>query len=155
MSAPLVPSPLDYVGRRKFAVYPPIRNAGPNEWLLRSGSWSEISIVNAQTGEGMWLSRQYVGGVSDKTGFVLVVELTKELEYSEGVVSPVVKRVIEMPAPIETPRKKRRRKSGPAQVVGIRVEESDTAGLRVAAQIALGILMLTVVCAIVAAIAKL
>lgn len=155
MSAPLVPSPLDYVGRQRFALYPPIRNAGPNEWLLGSGTWSEIHIVNAQTGDSMWLSRQYVGGVSDKTGFVLVVELTKELEYSGGTVSPVIKRVIEMPAPVDTPRKKRRRKRGPATVIGIRVESDESSTLRVIAKIALGILMLTVVCAIASALAKL
>jgi uncharacterized protein (DUF433 family) len=27
MPAPLVPSPLDYVGRRRFAFYPPVKNA--------------------------------------------------------------------------------------------------------------------------------
>lgn len=155
MSAPLVPSPLDYVGRRKFAVYPPIRNAGPNEWLLRSGTWSEINIVNAQTGDGVWLARQYVGGVSDRTGFVLVVELTKELEYADGSVSPVVKRVIEMPAPSDTPQKKDRRKRGPAPVVGIKVEPADSPTLRTLAKLALGILVLTVVCAIAAAVARL
>lgn len=138
-----------------FAVYPPIRNAGPNEWLLRSGTWSEINIVNAQTGAGIWLARQYVGGVSDKTGFVLVVELTKELEYADGTVSPVVKRIIEMPAPAELPSKKRRRKRGLAPVVGIRVEAAESSTLRVVAKLALGILVLAVVCAIGAAIARL
>ena len=127
MSAPLVPSPLDYVGRRKFSFYPPIANADPNDWLLGTGSWSEVQVVNAKTGLELWIPRQYVGGVSDGNGLRLVVELTKELDYVHHSVSPRVKRVIEIPQPAEAqikPGKKRRRRAGPAPVVGIKLEGS-------------------------------
>jgi hypothetical protein len=97
MSAPLVPSPLDYVGRRRFALYPAVDNVGPNEWVLGTGSWSEVQVVNSQTGAEIWIPRQYIGGVSDRYDSVLVVELTKELEFKSGSLEPRIKRVIEMP----------------------------------------------------------
>ena len=126
MSAPLVPSPLDYVGRRRFAFYPPVKNAEPNEWLLGTSSRSEVQAVNAGTGQEIWIPRQHVGGVSDRRDGFLVVELTSELEFRSGALEPRVKRVIEMPSMNEQPRPLREspaRPSGPACVVGIRLED--------------------------------
>ena len=125
MSAPLVPSPLDYVGRRRFAFYPPVKNAGPNEWLLGTGSWSDVQVVNARTGHELWVPRQYVGGVSSASG-LLIVELKKELEFRSGMLEPRVNRVIEMPSAAkkaEPAAKTAARTSGPAPVVGIRLED--------------------------------
>lgn len=126
MSAPLVPSPLDYIGRRRFAFYPPIKNAEPNEWLLGLGSWFEVQVVNAGTGHEMWIPRQYVGGVSDGRNGLLVVELTKEVELRSGALEPKEKRVIEMPVTTGQPRRDGRQArgdSGPACVVGIRLDD--------------------------------
>lgn len=140
MSAPLVPSPLDYVGRRRFAFYPPIRSAGPNQWFLRNSGWSEIQIVNAENGSRVWVPRQYVCGVSDGTGVQLVVELTRELALSGGVVSPLVKQVIELPRMPVAPDKKlkRRRRRQRAPVIDIRVSCEKTPRVRVMAKFALG-----------------
>jgi hypothetical protein len=129
MSAPLVPSPLDYVGHRRFALYPAIRDAEPNEWVLGTGSWSEVQVVNSQTGGEMWIPRQYIGGVSDRFDSVLVVELTKELELRSGTLEPRVKRVIEMPHLNAEDRPKlfehASRLTGPAEVVAIRTEPTE------------------------------
>ena len=127
MSAPLVPSPLDYVGHRRFALYPAVGNVEPNEWVLGTGSWSEVQVVNSQTGGDMWIPRQYIGGVSDRYDSVLVVELTKELEFKSGTLEPRVKRVIEMPP--ANPQESPKRLAGPAPVVAIRTESSDNSSM--------------------------
>jgi hypothetical protein len=121
MAAPFVPSPLDCIGRKRFAFYPPIENGGPNEWLLGSGSRSAVQAVNAQTGVEIWIARQYVGAVSDHT-HVLTVGLRKALEWRDGVLQPRIKRVIEMPQP-EQNLFQLRRQQGPAAVVAIRLDD--------------------------------
>lgn len=134
MSAPLVPSPLDYVGHRRFALYPVVENAEPNEWVLGTSSWSEVQVVNPQTGSEMWIPRQYIGGVSDRYDSVLVVELTKELEFRSGTLEPRVKRVIEMPQANVEERPKLfdgsgPRPFGPAPVIAIRTENRDKSSM--------------------------
>jgi hypothetical protein len=157
MSAPLVPSPLDYVGRRKFSFYPPIRNAEPNDWLLGTRSWTEVQVINAHSGLELWVPRQYVGGVSDGTGLRLVVELTKELDYGREGVSPRVKRVIEMPRVGEVAGRflKRRRVAGPAPVVRIRLENEEPGKDRYFFKLLLFAIVLSVLTALLAMIARL
>lgn len=126
MSAPLVPSPLDYVGRRRFAFYPPVKNAEPNVWLLGTASWSEVQVVNARTGWEGWIPRQYVGGVSGGASGLLTVELKKELELRSGALEPRIRRVIEMPRErkkAEAAAQEATKTPGPAPVVGIRLED--------------------------------
>jgi len=157
MSAPLVPSPLDYVGRRRFSFYPPIANVVPNEWLLGTGSWSEVQVVNAQTGLEIWVPRQYIGGVSDGPEVRLIVELTKELDYADSGVSPRVKRVIEIPhtpSGPEKPSKGQRRRCGSAAVVGIRIENDSESGLRFG-KLALAAVAAFLLASLVMAIARL
>ncbi len=129
MSAPLVPSPLDYIGLRRFAFYPAIKDVEPNEWLLGTGSWTEVQVVNAQTGSEIWIPRQCIGAVSDSHDGLLVVGLTKELEYRAGALGPRFKRVIEMPREMEPEPRPRiqpePRPPGPAPVIGIRVEHRE------------------------------
>jgi hypothetical protein len=125
MSAPLIPSPLDYIGPRRFAFYPPIKNADPNEWRLGAGARSEIQAVNVKTGRELWIPRQHIGAVSDTGDSLLIVGLRKELNFREGEVEPRIKRVIEMPRVSEpdtrtllsdySPR--------PARVVAIRLDD--------------------------------
>ncbi len=97
MSAPPVPSPLDYVGYRRFAFYPPIVHPDPNDWRIGSSSRSAVQVVNAQTGSALWISRQYIGAVSE-TDSSLIVGLTKALDARAGTIEPRVKQVIEMPS---------------------------------------------------------
>jgi hypothetical protein len=126
--APLVPSPLDYVGRRRFAFYPAIKNAEPNDWRLGSGSWSEVQVFNAQNGREIWIPRQYIGAVSDGSGSLLIVGLRKALDFRSGALQPRIKRVIEMPPSNEQrfgfeTSPSRPASAGPAPVVAIRLEQ--------------------------------
>lgn len=153
MSAPLVPSPLDYVGRRTFSFYPPIRGAEPNVWYLRTSSWSEVQVVNAESAVKLWVSRQYVGGVSDRDAH-LVVELTTQLDFTNGCVTPHVKRVIEMPHHGDPAKPERKQRRGPASVVGIRTEFAEAGNTRLLAKIGLGVVVLCVLSALAAALAR-
>ena len=98
MLPPLLPSPLDQIGRKGFSFSPAIRNADPNEWMLALVSWSEIKVVNPRTGREIWIPRQYIDGVSYAGRTTLVIRLTKELEYRSGALWPRVQRIIEMPS---------------------------------------------------------
>jgi hypothetical protein len=126
MSAPLVPSPLDYIGRRHFALYPAIRNTTPNVWMLGTGSWSEVQFVNAKTGSEIWVPRVYIGAVSESVDS-LVVGLTQDLELRGDEVAPRGRRVIEMPLHPHLPVKRHFavEHTGPAPVIGIRLERPE------------------------------
>ena len=155
MSAPLVPSPLDYIGPRRFAFYPAIKNAEPNEWLLGKGSWTEVQVVNAHTGAKMWIPRQTIGGVSDAFDGMLIVGLTKELEYRAGALGPRFKRVIEMPRERNFQSRPRieedSRPPGPAPVIGIRVEDRDDSPMsRAIVALAIAAIIVALIAAVVA-----
>ena len=158
MSAPLVPSPLDYVGRRRFAFYPPVKNADPNEWLLGKGSWSEVQVVNARTGHEIWIPRQYVGGVSGERAGLLIVELKKELEFRSGTLEPRINRVIEMPHATkraEPAALSAERPSGPAPVVGIRLEDrAESTMSRAVVTLGIGALAVWLLAVLLSALAR-
>jgi hypothetical protein len=156
MSAPLVPSPLDYVGRRRFSFYPPIRNTEPNDWLLGTSSWAEVQVINAHSGLELWIPRQYVCGVSGEEEMRLVVELTKELDRGSNGVGPRVKRVIEMPrvGAVAGRFLKRNRLGGPAPVVAIRLEHTEPAKDRYFFKVLLVAVVLSVLAALLATIAR-
>ncbi len=155
MSAPFVPSPLDYIGLRRFAFYPAVKNVEPNEWLLGTGSWTEVQVVNACTGTEAWIPRRCIGAVSDGHDGLLLVGLTKELEYRGGSLGPRVKRVIEMPQDT-SPRPRfafapEPRPPGPAPVIGIRIEESDDSRMtRAIVTLAAAALIVALVAAVLA-----
>ena len=158
MSAPLMPSPLDYVGRRRFSFYPPIKNADPNDWLLGSGFWAEVQVVNAHTGLELWVPRRYIGGVSDGTGLRLVVELTKELDFSRNGIQPRIRRIIEMPhsqGPGSSFPKRADRDPGPAPIVGIKLENDESGKDTYWFKFLLFALILSVLAALLATIARL
>ncbi len=154
MSA-LVPSPLDCIGPRRFAFYPPIKNIETNEWILGVGSWTEVRVVNAKTGGEIWVPRQYIGAVADPNGSVPIVGLTKELAYRAGSLEPRVKRVIEMPQKTEEPLKigggEQRRPPGPAPVIGIRIEDrQDSPMNRALITFGVGALIVSLIAAVLA-----
>lgn len=142
MSAPLLPSPLDYIGRRSFGFYPPIRNAGPNSWILGAGSWSEVQVINSNTGTELWIPRPYIGAVSDNHDS-LTVGLNQSVELQGAVIVPRSKRrVIEMPPPREALPMPGR--TVPASVVAIRLESTKLTTFR-NTPFRLGVLFLFVV----------
>ena len=146
MSSPPIPPLLDHLATRPFSFSPPIISIEWNEWLYRKSTWSEILVVNCKSGEEVWIPRRFVGEVSRVDDPVLIVGLTKELEYKAGSVWPYQRRVLEMPvavgggsptAAVEPERSER------APVVGIRVPpNTDSRIVRlIGAALAVGILV--------------
>ena len=100
MASPPIPPQLDHLITRPFSFYPPIIGIEHNEWLYKKASWSEILVVNCKNGEEIWISRRYIGEVARVDDPVLIVGLTRELEYKSGMVVPFQRRVIEMPVAV-------------------------------------------------------
>jgi hypothetical protein len=98
MAVPPIPTPLEHLGQRAFSFYPAIVNIDHNSWLLRRATWSEILVANTASDQEIWVPRQYLGNVSSVDEPVLIVGLTKELEYKSGQLLPYRRRVFEMPA---------------------------------------------------------
>jgi hypothetical protein len=128
MATPPIPPALEHLAARPFSFYPPIVGVEHNEWRYRKGTWSEILVLNCRTEEEIWIPRRFVGEVSRNDDPVLIVGLTRELEYKGGAVWPFQRRVLQMP-PAATPHSKPVEESPveshPAPVVGIRLEPSD------------------------------
>ena len=128
MASPPIPPSLEHLATRPFSFYPPILNIEHNEWLFRKATWSEILVVNCKTGAEIWISRRFIGEVSRIDDPVLIVGLLRELEYRGGAVMPCQRRVIEMPLAVggmPTSSEAPEIRSGPAPLVGIRLESSD------------------------------
>ncbi len=143
MSAPLVPPPVAQLGRQPFSFYPAILNVQHNEWIYQSATWSEVLVRNTGTNELIAIPRRYVGEISSVDAPVVIVGLLKDLEYREGVVWPVQKRIIEMPLAVNDSLRIRysQRAGSPAPVIGIRLEENSNsrAGKLIVAGVALGV----------------
>src|SRR6202044_3269587 len=128
MAVPPIPPPLAQLGRRPFSFYPAILNAGHNEWVYRSATWSEVLVRNTKTNEEVSVPRRYLGEISRVDAPVMIVGLLAELEYGAGVVWPAERRVIEMPRAVnDAPRPRlAQAQAARATVVGIRLESERT-----------------------------
>jgi len=93
---PHIPTPLDQLGARPFSFYPSITGTDHNEWVLQGASAEEIQVRNTKTQQTVWIARRLVSGVSGTEEPVVIVGLVKDLEYREGMVVPLVRRVLEM-----------------------------------------------------------
>ncbi len=123
--APQIPTPLDQLGHRRFSFFPSLVNVEHNEWLFRRSDWDEIQVMNTKTHQELWIPRRFLGGVSATEEPVVIVGLLQELEYREGVVVPLVRRVIEMPRAVnDAPRPSVPAPGRLAPVVGIRTESA-------------------------------
>lgn len=144
MAVPLIPGPLDQIGRRSFSFYPPIVGIEHNEWVLRRITWTDVLVMNTKTSQDLWIPRRFVGEVSAIEEPFTIVGLVKELEFRAGAVAPHRRRVIEMPRAVNGPGVISRPMMavGPAPVIGIRVETGtqSRAWRRVLAWFAAGIL---------------
>jgi hypothetical protein len=126
MSIPPIPPPLESIGPRPFSFYPSILNIEHNEWLFRKATWSEILIYNVKSEEEIWIPRRFIGELSRIEDPVVIVGLTKELEYRNGAVLPHQRRIIEMPIAVgDLPRSSSAPRPEPAPVVGIRLESGE------------------------------
>src|SRR5580698_5506442 len=124
MSIAPLPTPLQHLGGRRFSFYPPIRNLEPNEWLYRRATWSECVVVNAQSGEEVWVPRIFLGEVSRIDEAVMIVGLNRQLEWRSGKIIPLERRVIELPVSADD---KPPRSGPPAPVINIRLEPKPEA----------------------------
>jgi hypothetical protein len=146
MGSPPIPPALDHLTSRAFSFYPPIIGVEHNEWLYRKATWSEILVVNCRSNEEIWIPRRFIGDVSRVEDPVLIVGLNRELEFKAGTVFPYQKRVIQMPMAVNAPTPIRTQSESaepiPAPVVGIRLERSDKAVLKmigIAVAVAIGL----------------
>ncbi|MCC7154448.1 MAG: hypothetical protein IT161_07720 [Bryobacterales bacterium] len=98
MPSPPVPE-LDDLLHRAFSFYPPIIGIEHNEFLLKSGTWSEMLVENTKTREEIWIPRRFFGALSKVDDPVMIVGLMRELEYKSGAVWPYERKVLDMPAP--------------------------------------------------------
>ncbi|MGA2740427.1 MAG: hypothetical protein ABSG65_23695 [Bryobacteraceae bacterium] len=149
MSSPVIPPPLEALRSQPFSFYPAILNIEHNKWQYRKATWSDVLVVNARTGEEIWIPRRFLGEISRIEDPVVIVGLLKELEYKEGAVWPYRRRVIEMPIAVGAPARSPSsvQPIRPAPVVGIRLEsDSEPHILRIVG----GALVLGIVAAYVA-----
>ena len=142
MAVPPIPPPLAQLGSRPFSFYPAILNAGHNEWIYRSATWSDVLVHNTKTNEEVSVPRRYLGEMSSVDAPVMIVGLLAELEYRSGAVWPAERRVIEMPRAVnDVPRPRLARRSDAPVVVGIRLENETNSrvGKFVVGGVALGV----------------
>lgn len=98
MDSQPLPAPLEHLATRPFSFYPSIAGIEHNEWEYRQSTWSEIQVANPKAGLELWIPKRYFGEVSSIEQPVLIAGLTRELEYSGGMLRPYKPRLIRMPA---------------------------------------------------------
>jgi len=148
MASPPIPPSLEHLVTRPFSFYPPIIGVEHNEWLFRKATWSEFLVVNCKSGSEVWIPRRFMGEVSRIEDPVLIVGLTRELEYKVGAVWPYQRRVIEMPVAVGgMPAASAPERAAPAPVVGIRLESNDRGILKLMG-VALGLAAVITVVAV-------
>src|ERR1019366_1134139 len=127
MASPPIPPQLDHLITRPFSFYPPIIGIEHNEWLYKKASWSEILVVNCKNAEEIWISRRYIGEVSRVDDPVLIVGLSRELEYQRGMVVPFQRRGIEMPVAVggRPAAAREGERPAPGLIVGIRMASAQ------------------------------
>jgi len=137
MPAAPIPPAFERLGGRRFSFYPAILRVAVNEWTFRYATWSEVLVRNAN-GRDLWISRRFLGELSESDNPALVVGLLEKLEFRDGAVYPCRCRVIEMPAREDSFEQPGR----PAPVVSIRLESrNESRASRVAGgAVALGVL---------------
>jgi hypothetical protein len=104
MSIAPLPTPLQHLGGRRFSFYPPIRHLQPNEWLYRRATWSEFVVMNARTGQEVWIPRMFLGDVSGIDEPLMIVGLNRDLEWRGGAIIPHERRVIRLPVSVNESR---------------------------------------------------
>jgi hypothetical protein len=142
------PSLLEELGNRPFSFYPPIVGVEHNEWHFRKATWSEILVFNSQSSAEVWIPRRYIGEISRVDEPVVIVGLTKELEYKGGAVWPYQRRVIEMPVAVgDTRRLPVSEPPQPAPVVGISLGGGPESriGRMIAAALMIGIVACVII----------
>src|ERR1035437_6795835 len=127
MASPPLEQPFDHMAARAFSFFPPIVGIEHNEWLLRQVNWSEVLVANQATNQELWIPRRYFGEASRIEDPVLIVGLTREMEYQGGMLRPFKQRLIQMhsgsPAHSESPGRPDR--AAESSMMRVRAESSD------------------------------
>jgi hypothetical protein len=144
--APL-PTPLQHLGGRRFSFYPPIRNIEHNEWVYRRATWSECVVANMQSGEELCIPRMFIGEVSSIEEPVVIVGLSRELEWNAGAVIPHRRHGIELPVAVNEGRPAPSRPARLAPVINIRLEpRRDTRAAKwIGVALVVGVAVFTIV----------
>lgn len=145
-----IPPPFQHLEGRKFSFHPPIRAIESNEWTYRHATWSEIIVRHTVSKRDLCVPRRFLGEASQLERPTVIIGLLETLEYREGVVWPVRRRVLEMPraageharARPELPGGMRPEAKHLAPVIGIRLESrTESRASRLAGgAVALGVL---------------
>jgi len=122
MASPPIPPSLEHLGNRPFSFYPAIEQIEHNEWIFRKATWSEILVVNTQTGMELWIPRRFVGELSSTDRPVSILGLTRQLEYKGGMICPARRRILSMSAVGTGSAGSAADRAEPAPVLGIRLE---------------------------------
>jgi hypothetical protein len=140
MPAAPIPPAFERLGGRRFSFYPPILRVPANEWTFRGATWSEVLVRNAANGRDLWISRRFLGELSETDHPVVIVGLLDTLEVRDGSVYPCRPRVIEMPLTANPPANSAHPR--PAPVISIRLEaRNESRASRMAGSaVALGVL---------------
>lgn len=97
MASTPIPPPFEHLTDRAFSFFPPIVGFEHNEWRMLQSTWSEILVSNTATGQDFWMARGFVGEISSVEDPVLIVGLTRELAFRNGMIGPHQRRVLSMP----------------------------------------------------------
>lgn len=149
MSAPFSPEWLEHLASRPFAFYPAIVGVEHNEWRLRRATWSEILVANTRQELEVWIPRRYFGEISRVEDPVMIVGLTRELEYKAGAVWPYERRVLTMPASPE-PRPYPPEPEAPPPRLGVRPKPTTESrvGRLIAAALLAGVASFVIIVAV-------
>jgi len=126
MSMSLLPGLLGLTAGRSFSFYPPILGIAHNEWRFRRATWSELVVVNTQSGEEACIPHGFVGEMS-LNGPTAILGLKREMEWRDGLAVPYRRPVVELPVTmndraVSNTATVAARPPRPAPVVNIRLE---------------------------------
>jgi hypothetical protein len=128
---PPLEQPFDHMSARSFSFFPPIVGIEHNEWLLRQVNWSEVLVANQGTEQEIWIPRRYFGAASMIEDPVLIVGLTRELEFQGGMLRPFKQRLIKMPSgPAAKPESEGEIRKTASSMMHVRSESSDTRAIK-------------------------
>lgn len=144
MPAAPIPPAFERLGGRRFSFHPSILRVTSNEWTFRYATWCEVMVRNTANGLDLWLSRRFLGELSENDSPIVIVGLLETLEWRNGAVYPRRSRVIEMPANPDVSAQEigKGDRSRLASVVSIRLEgKNESRASRMAGgAVALGVL---------------
>ncbi len=136
-----IPPPFAHLEGRKFSFHPPIRQIASNEWTYRYATWAEIIVRDAATRHDLCIPRRFLGEAARLDRPTVTINLLEPLEFRDGAVWPIRRRVIEMPVVSDAPRVRSENRT-PAPVIGIRLESrpESRASRLAGGAVALGVL---------------